>query len=88
MTSQDPYVILRRIELAILEKEPDAQVIFYESPGSVEVLVLIDRPEITIQEWKTISDPVYDIELETEVPVSLAIRSKNEREIIYKKTGS
>lgn len=76
--------LLKRVKAAVLELEPEAQVILYGSrargtaqPDSDwDFLILLPRMDKAL-EWQ-IKDRLYDIELETDTVLSSIIRSRQE----------
>jgi uncharacterized protein len=80
--------IIQRIKSTIQKSEPGATVILFGSyarqqqrPGSdIDVLILIDRDEITWETEKKIKFPLYNIEFETGTIISPMVVSKKDWE--------
>jgi predicted nucleotidyltransferase len=76
--------IIERIVKQIRETEPDAEVILYGSyargeqteESDIDLLILLDKDEVSFKEEKDISFPLYDIELDSGVLISPYILSK------------
>ena len=86
--------ILLRIKEIILEKEPDARIIIYGSrargnphpESDWDILVLLNKESITSDIERNISNPLYDLELETGEVISPLIYSMREWYSKYKVT--
>jgi len=67
------HKIIDRIVKQIRETEPDAEVILYGSyargeeteESDIDLLILLDKDEVSFKDEKKISWPLYDIEFET-----------------------
>lgn len=78
--------ILSKIKEIILSKEPNADIILYGSrarkdyteESDWDILVLMDKDQITLQDEQNLRHSLYDIELDTGEIVSLMIYSQNE----------
>lgn len=78
--------ILTKIKKIILSKEPNADIILYGSrarkdytgESDWDILVLMDKDQITLQDEQNLRHSLYDIELDTGEIVSLMIYSQNE----------
>lgn len=76
-------LIKRKIKKAVTEKDTTAQVILFGSKArgtdNVEsdwdVLVLLDKPNVTFKDEQKIRHRLYDIELEIEEPISTFVYS-------------
>jgi uncharacterized protein len=76
--------LLSEIKKLILQQEPQAEIILYGSyargdyrPDSdMDILILLDKENISYEEEKRISYPLYDLELDTSQVISPLIRSK------------
>ena len=77
--------LLKRVKSAVLELEPEAEVILYgsrakgtaRSDSDWDFLILLPEPVDRVLEMN-IKDRLYDIELETDMVLSSIIRSKQE----------
>ena len=73
---------------------PDAQTILYGSEArgeakkgsDIDVLILIDKDQITPQEEKVITNPIYDLEFETGIIISPLVMTKKAWEAMKKQT--
>lgn len=78
--------ILTKIKEIILNKEPNADIILYGSrarkdytgESDWDILVLMDKDQITLKDEQNLRHSLYDIELDTGEIVSLMIYSQNE----------
>ena len=86
--------LLKRIETTIHQIAPDATVILYGSQArgdthnlsDIDLVVLLDKANITWADEKRIKYPLYDIEFETGIIISPIIFSKKAWEKKHKKT--
>lgn len=75
----------RQIKSSVLAVEPQATLILYgsyargdnRSDSDIDVLILLDKDQITYEDHKKISSPLYTIELETGILISSNFYSKN-----------
>jgi predicted nucleotidyltransferase len=80
----DKKWLLSEIKKLVLQQEPQAEIILYGShargdyrPDSdMDILILLDKENITYEEEKRISYPLFDLELDTSQVISPLIRSK------------
>jgi predicted nucleotidyltransferase len=83
---KDKNFILQLIKKSVKSTEPDAIVILYGSyargdykeDSDLDILVLIDKDEITRSDQKRIKYPLYDIEFDTGTIISALIFSKKD----------
>ena len=86
----DRQQLLSEIKKTVLTQEPDAEIILYGSyargddrPDSdIDILVLLNKENITYEDEKKITHPLYDLEFKTQQVISPLIRS---RKIWYEK---
>jgi len=86
--------ILKRIKLIVKEKEPLAKIYLYgsrargseKSDSDWDILILLQKERITREIEENISDPLYDLELDTGEIISPMIYSENEWNSKYKIT--
>ena len=84
-------LILSKIKKSVQATEPNATIILYGSfargenrPDSdLDILILIDKEKIGWEEEKKITNPLYDIELETSQVISPIIITKKDWEYKY-----
>ena len=77
-------VIINKVRQVIIKVAPDAKIILYGSvargeatnASDIDILILLDRENITYQERTEITDHLYDIELETGEIISTFVYSK------------
>ena len=77
--------LLKRVKSAVIELEPEAEVILYgsrakgtaQADSDWDFLILLPEPVDRVLEMN-IKDRLYDIELETDTVLSSIIRSKQE----------
>jgi predicted nucleotidyltransferase len=78
--------ILKRIKLVVFQKEPDAKIYLYGSrargtakPDSDwDLLILLNKQNISDEEEKKITYPLFDLEFETGEVISPMVYSENE----------
>lgn len=71
-----------------MEVEPTATIILYgscargdtHSNSDIDVLILVDRPKLTVEEEKHIKYPLYDLEFETGKIISPLVLTKEDWE--------
>lgn len=86
--------LIQLIKKSVRATDPDATLILFGSyargeqkPDSdIDILVLIDKDKITFDDRERISNPLYDLELETEQQISPVIFSKKNWETKYRIT--
>jgi predicted nucleotidyltransferase len=84
----DRKMIIQSLKSAIREVVPDATIILYGSeargearPDSdIDLLILVDKDSLTLQEELDITAPIYDIEMETGIDVSSIIMPRKKWE--------
>jgi uncharacterized protein len=77
--------ILQQIKKSVLASYPDATLILYGSyargdnkkDSDIDILVLLDKEKITYADRSKIGDPLYDIQLETNILISPIIYPRN-----------
>ncbi len=80
--------ILYKIKTTVENTEPKAAVILYGSyargdqnkNSDIDLLILVDRDELTRKEAKNIKYPLYDIEFQTGTIISPLVLTKKEWE--------
>lgn len=78
--------ILSRIKESISRREPNAEIILYgsrarkdnRSDSDWDILVLMDKENISLSDEQSLRHPLYDIELDTGEIFSLLVYSKKE----------
>jgi len=86
---KDKNFILKLIKKSVKSTEPNAILILYGSyargdykeDSDLDLLVLIDKDEITRSDQKRIKYPLYDIEFDTGTIISALIFSKKDWEM-------
>ena len=86
--------ILQQIKNSIRATDPDATLILFGScargddrPDSdIDILILLDKDKITNEDRERIGYPLYDIQLESEIPISPLILSGKKWEMKHKIT--
>ena len=87
--------ILSKIKNTVLAVEPEATVILYgsyargdnRSDSDIDILVLVDKENISWEDEKRIAYPLYDLEFKTHQVISPLIRSKKIWYEKYPNTG-
>jgi predicted nucleotidyltransferase len=78
--------ILSRIKESISSRQPNAEIILYgsrarkdnSSDSDWDILVLMDKENISLSDEQSLRHPLYDIELDTGEIFSLLVYSKKE----------
>jgi predicted nucleotidyltransferase len=78
--------IIERIVKQIRETEPDAEVILYGSyargeqteESDIDLLILLDKDEVSFKDQKKIAHPLYYIEFETGFIISPLVLGKKD----------
>ena len=91
---KDKNFILQLIKKSVKSTAPNAIVILYGSytrgdykeDSDLDLLVLIDKDEITRSDQRRIKYPLYDIEFDTGTIISPLIFSKKDWEIRHRNT--
>jgi len=86
--------ILFEIKKSVYTEEPKATVILYGSyargnnniDSDIDILVLLDKEKLTIDDQKRIKYPLYEIEFEKGILISPFIISRKEWETKYRIT--
>lgn len=86
----DKEQILSEIKKTVLAQEPDAEIILYgsyargdyRSDSDIDILVLLDKENISYEDEKKIAYTLYDLEFKNHQVISPVIRS---RKIWYEK---
>lgn len=76
--------LLAEIKKIILKQEPHAEIVLYGSyargdyktDSDMDILILLDKENVTYEDQKRISHPLYDLEFETNQVIAPLIRSK------------
>ena len=80
--------IIKYLKKTIKKVSPDAKIMLYGSEArgeskpesDIDVLILIDKQSLTYKDVTAITDPIYDIELETGVLISPMVYTKKQWE--------
>ena len=92
MNVGDP--LIQRIKESVIATAPEAKLVLFGSyarkqnpKGSdIDLLILVNQDKITWQEEKQITYPIYDLEFETGIQISLLVLSKKDWESTHKIT--
>lgn len=82
----DRKKILSRIKQTVKKIAPEAKIILYEARGDssqdsdIDVLILVDKNELTYDEITKITYPLFDIGFDTGVPISPLVRTRKQWE--------
>ena len=76
--------VIERIKSSVLATDPGATLILFGShargentiESDIDILVLLDKDKISVEDRKRIGYPLYDIQLESEILISPAIFSR------------
>lgn len=76
--------LISQIKKAILQEEPGAEIILYgsfargdnDTDSDLDILVLLEKENITNEDERKIASPLYDLGLQTNQIISPLIRSK------------
>lgn len=77
---------IKEIKAAILSVAPDAEIILFGSQArgdaqedsDIDLLVLVEGEEVTMQEQMAITTPLYDLELKTQTVISSIVRTRKQ----------
>jgi len=77
--------ILEKIKATVKATAPDATLILYSSyargnyheNSDVDLLILLDKEKVTLNDEKRITYPLYEIEFDTGIIISPIVLSKN-----------
>ena len=77
--------LVEQIRSAVYRVEPDAKIFLYGSyargdfhaESDIDLLVLVKKNSITLQEEKAIRYSLYDLEIDTDTIISPIIRTEN-----------
>lgn len=80
--------IFSKIKKIVAATEPTAEVIVFgsyargeqRSDSDIDVLILVDKPELTLEEEKRIKYPLYDLEFDTGQIISPLVLTKEDWE--------
>lgn len=94
MNMNDKENILLAIKSSVKSVDPDATVILYgsyargeeEKDSDIDLLILVNKDDLTREDKKRIKYPLYDIEFETGKIISPLVISKNDWEIRHRIT--
>lgn len=89
-----PKDILQRIKQKVKETEPSAQVYLFGSyargnqnkDSDIDILVLLNKEDISYEDEKRIKYPLYDLEFETGLIISPLVLSRKKWESRLTKT--
>ena len=81
--------IVHYIKRIVREVSPGANIILYGSEArgesnlnsDIDVLILVDKENLSYKDITAITDPIYDIELETGVTISPVVYTQKQWEI-------
>lgn len=87
--------ILNKIKHLVLEQEPNAEIILfgsyargsYNTESDLDILILLDKENITRDDERKITSPLFDLELANSLVISPLIRSKKNWYKLYPNTA-
>ncbi|MFB6306817.1 MAG: nucleotidyltransferase domain-containing protein [Flavobacteriales bacterium] len=91
----DKHKILQQIKTTVNKTAPNATLILYGSyargdykeSSDIDLLILVNKENLTRTDQKKIKYPLYDIEFDTGVIISPMVFSKKEWNNVHKKTS-
>ena len=91
----DRQYLLSEIKKLVLLQEPDAEIILYgshargdyRSDSDLDLLILLNKDDISLDDERRITHPLYKLELKTQQVISPLIRSKKKWYEIYPNTA-
>lgn len=81
--------LLPRIKAVIEHVAPGTEIILYGSMArgeetensDIDLLIVVDRPQMTRREKDTLTEPLIDLELETGISIGTIVRTRSEWEM-------